>query len=244
MRYPVKSLSCEELHTSILTPGEGLPYDRQWALAHPDSEAAVDFSWHPKSQYMVLVREKRLAQIKSRFDETTGRLWLEAPGGLHAEGKLNTEEGRTAIAGAIAKHLGLNSSGQPCLVEADDVAYFDTTKGPISILNMESHRALEKVLSQKLNPARFRMNLLLEGMEPWAEGQWPGNRIAVGETILQITEPTGRCKATHINPDTGEEDTKILHALKDRYGHTQMGVYAVVVQGGAIRVGDDVRVLD
>ena len=244
LRFPVKSLSAEDLHTTVLTPGEGLPFDRQWALARPDSEAAVDHSWHAKSSYMVLVKERRLATLKSRFDEHTSRLWLDAPDGLHAEGLLTTEDGRNAIASAVGKHLELEPAGWPVLVEADDIAYFDTTKGPISLLNMASLRELEKILSHKLDPVRFRMNLFLEGGEAWAEQNWPGKHIAVGETLLAVTENTGRCAATHINPETGEKDTKVLHALKDAYGHTQMGVYATVIEGGAIRKGDQVQVLE
>jgi len=244
LRYPVKSLSMEELNECRLTPGQGLAYDRHWALARPDGDAVHSAAWMPKSHFLVLVREYALALVKSRFEESTGRFCFEAPDGLHAEGKLSTIEGRNAIAGAIAKHLGLDENGTPTLVEAQDIGYFDTTKGPISLLNMASLHALEKLVSQKLDPARFRMNLLLDGCEPWSERLWPGKRVKIGETVLEVTEHTGRCKATHINPDTGTLDVKVLHALKEHFGHTQMGVYAVVLEGGLIKAGDPITVLD
>lgn len=244
VRYPVKSLSMEDLSSCRLRPGQGLPYDRHWALARPDGDGVNTPDWLPKSHFLVLAREHAMAQVKSRFDEATGRFCFEAPDGLHAEGKLSTTEGRAAIAGAMAKHLGLDESGVPTLVEAQDIGYFDTTKGPISILNMESVRALEKLLSRKLDPVRFRMNLMVEGCEAWSETLWPGKQLKIGESILQITENTGRCKATHVNPDTGELDIKVLHALKEHYGHTQMGVYAVVLEGGTIKAGDFISLLD
>jgi len=244
VRYPVKSLSREQLRSCTLTPGQGLPYDRHWALARPDGAAVSDPSWHPKSHFLVLVREHALALVKSRFDEITKRFHLEAPDGLHAEGLLNTNEGRNAIACAMAKHLGLDESGVPTLVEAQEIGYFDTTKGPVSLLNMESVRALEDLVGQKIDPVRFRMNLLLEGLDAWSETLWPGKRVKIGECVLEITENTGRCKATHVNPDTGELDIKVLHALKEHYGHTQMGIYAVVLEGGAIKTGDSLSLLD
>ncbi|HEY9078779.1 MOSC domain-containing protein [Magnetovibrio sp.] len=244
LRYPVKSLSKEELRTCRLSPGQGLPFDRHWALARPDGDALNNPGWMPKSHFLVLVREHAMALAKSRFDEASGRFCFEAPNGLHAEGKLSTEDGRKAIASAMAKHLGLDQSGVPTLVEAQDIGYFDTTKGPISILNLESLRALEKLVSQTIDPVRFRMNLIVEGCEAWSETHWPGKRLKIGECVLEITENTGRCKATHVNPDTGELDVKILHALKEHYGHTQMGVYAVVVEGGAIKVGDTMSLVD
>lgn len=244
LRYPVKSLSMEELSACVLTPGQGLPYDRHWALARPDGDAVNTPSWLPKSHFLVLAREHPMARVKSRFDEAAGRFCFEAPDGLHAEGKLSTAEGRNAIASAMAKHLGLDDGDVPTLVEAQDIGYFDTTKGPVSILNMESVRALEKLVGQKIDPVRFRMNLMVEGLDAWSETLWPGKRLRVGECVLEITESTGRCKATHVNPDTGELDIKVMHALKEHYGHTQMGVYAVVVEGGAIKAGDSMTLLD
>lgn len=238
LRYPVKSLSVEELSTSTLIPGQGLPFDRHWALARPDGEAFDDPAWHSKGHFLVLVREYGLALIKSHYDEISGRLSLTAPDGLHAEGKLNTEEGRQAIAGAAAKHLGLDDTGIPKLIEATDIGYFDTTMGEVSLLNMESVRTLEKMVSLKIDPVRFRMNLLIEGMEAWAENELIGKRLNIGDAVLEITEMTGRCKATHVNPQTGELDIKIMHALKEYFGHTTMGIYAKVIEGGDIRVGD------
>lgn len=249
LRFPIKSLSGQGLTQCCLTPGQGLPFDRHWALARPDGDAADNAAWHPKSHFLVLVREHELALFKTHFDDATLRLNFDAPGGLHGSAKLDTQPGRDAIAAAVAKHLGLdvgpqNEGGTPILVEAQDIGYFDTTKGPISLLNMESVRALEKLLSRQLDPLRFRMNLVLEGVPAWAEMDWPVKRVKIGDTVLEFTQITGRCKATHVNPGSGELDVKILHALKEHFGHTQMGIYAEVVQGGDIKAGDALTFLD
>jgi len=243
-RYPVKSLSMETLTACELTPGQGLPHDRQWAFARPDGQAVRSPAWQSKAHFLVLVREYALAQINSHFDDNTGRLSLSAPGGLHAEGLLNTSAGRTAIAHAVAKHLGLGQDGVPTLVKAQDIGYFDTTKGPVSLLNMASLRAVENVAGVPLDPARFRMNLLVEDLEAGVETLWPGKHIQIGDAVLEITENTGRCKATHVNPETGVPDVKVLQALKKHFGHTQMGVYGVVRKGGPIYTGAPIRVLD
>lgn len=243
-RYPVKSLTGAKMARTVLNPSQGLPHDRRWALARPGSDAAQAPGWQSKSQFFVLVREHALAQLKCRFDDVTGRFCFDAPNGLHAEGTLTTPEGRAAIAAGVAKHLGLAPDDAPVMVEAGEIGYFDTTKGPVSLLNLASLRALEEAIGQPLDPARFRMNFLIEGAEPWSEAGWIGKRIQVGTAVLRVTEPTGRCKATHVNPDTGETDAKILHALKDNFDHTQMGVYAIVEDGGPVEAGDEVRVLD
>jgi len=243
LRYPVKSLSVERLDRAPLIPGQGLPYDRHWGLARPDGEATQDGAWHSKKHFVVLVREYGLARLNSRFDETTGLFAMTGPNGLAVEGDLNTPSGRAAIAGTVARHLGLADEAAPTLVKAKSLGYFDTTRGPISILNLESHRALERVMEQDLDPVRFRMNLLLEGAEPWAEEAWPGRRVKIGDAVLEVTEPTGRCKATHINPDSADADAEILRALKRHFGNTRMGVYAEVVEGGEIKPGDTVALV-
>lgn len=243
-RYPIKSLTGARMQRTVLNPGQGLPHDRRWALARPGTDAANGKGWQPKSQFLVLVREYGLAQLKCHFEELTGRFCFEGPDGLHAEGNLMSAQGRAAIAGGVAKHLGLSDEEMPSLIEAQDIGHFDTTKGPVSILNMSSHRALEKALDQQLDPVRFRMNFWVEGFEPWAEALWPGKRLGLGNAVLRITEHTGRCKATHVNPLTGEADVKVLHALKEHFGHTQLGVYAVVEEGGPVQAGDTVQLLD
>jgi hypothetical protein len=243
-RYPVKSLSGAKLARTVLNPGQGLPQDRRWGLALPGTDAANGNGWQPKGQFIVLVRDIALAELKCRFDDMTGRFGFEGPNGLHAEGNLLSAEGRAAIAAGVAKHLGLAQDQTPVLVEAKEIGHFDAPHGPVSLLNMASHRALESAVDQAIDPLRFRMNFWLEGIDAWAESLWPGKRLQIGKAVLRITEPTGRCKATHVNPQTGEVDLKVLHALKEHFGHTQMGVYAKVESGGPISAGDPVTLLD
>ncbi len=241
-RYPVKSLSGEALEKTVLNPGLGLPHDRRWALANAHGEAFDNAEWHPKSQFLVLVREFALAKLKCRFDEASGTFTINGPNGMNIKENLNAPEGRDAIARAIAQYLGIAKKDTPRLVQAKSLGYVDAE--PVSILNMASHRDLEKILDLSLEPERFRMNFWIEGAKPWMETQWLGKRIQIGKTILQITRNTNRCKATHVNPNTGDADVKVLHALKKHFGHTHMGVYATIEHGGPVQTGDPVRILD
>lgn len=237
-RYPIKSLTGAPVERTVLNPGQGLPFDRRWALALPGSKAAQSPGWQPKKQFAVLVKEYGLAELKCAFDERTGRFSLHGPDGLHAEGNLMAPEGRTAIAAAVGKHLGLNDADQPVMVEASEIGYFDSLKGPVSILNMASLNALEDALGQTVEPERFRMNFWIDGCEAWSEHDWMGKRLQIGQARLRVTKRTGRCKATHVNPATGALDVKILHGLKKHFGHTDMGIYAVVEDGGPVKAGD------
>ncbi len=61
-RYPVKGLNAERLARVLLSPGEGLPHDRRFALAH--GSTALDPKapeWQPKTHFLMLVRDEKLA---------------------------------------------------------------------------------------------------------------------------------------------------------------------------------------
>ena len=47
-----------------------------------------------------------------------------------------------------------------------------------------------------------------------------------------------RCAATEVNPDNGERDAKPMRWLREHFGHGDLGVYAEVLEGGRIAVGD------
>jgi len=80
-------------------------------------------------------------------------------------------------------------------------------------------------------------------IEPWAEFDWLGREIVVGETRLVVQERIDRCGATTVNPDTAERDANPVLELKRHFGHVDLGVFAEVLTPGRIRAGDEIRVL-
>jgi len=92
---------------------------------------------------------------------------------------------------------------------------------------------------------RFRMLLELEGLAPHEEDCWIGGRVAIGETVLEITKPTARCAITTQDPDTGERDLDTLRTIIGYRGlregkKADFGVLGEVVRPGRVRVGDEV----
>jgi len=91
---------------------------------------------------------------------------------------------------------------------------------------------------------RFRPNIVLESAEEergMVEQTWIGLTLAIGDDVgLRITGPCGRCVMTTLAQGDLPKDGGILRTATQRaQGH--VGVYAEVVQGGAIRRGDHVR---
>ncbi len=48
-----------------------------------------------------------------------------------------------------------------------------------------------------------------------------------------------RCAATEVNPATAARDLDVVGALQRGFGHNLMGVYAEIVEGGEIAIGNE-----
>jgi len=98
----------------------------------------------------------------------------------------------------------------------------------------------------RFEPQRFRPNILVdtpEGTNGFVEQSWVGKTIKVGDAQIAITGPCGRCVMTTLAQGDLPKDNGILRtALQQNEGN--VGVYAKVVQGGQIKRGDRLKVVD
>jgi len=93
-----------------------------------------------------------------------------------------------------------------------------------------------------VNPLRFRANLYLRGWPAWHEFDLVGETFAIGDVRLKVAKTTTRCAAINVDPDTAVRDLEIPSMLTRRLGRHECGVFAEVVAGGTIRVGDEIAV--
>lgn len=249
-RYPVKGLSAEDLERVMLTAGQCLPQDRRFALAH----AATRFDparpeWLPKTNFLMLMRDEKLALLRTRFDERSGSFTIERNGQMLLKTEMTDPSGRESISEFFAEFLRGSVSETPRVVEAPGHTFSDAKQKPnsttykyVSIVNLASIRALEQVVQVSVDPIRFRANLYIEGLPAWAEFTWVGSEITVGRARLHVVSRIVRCAATTVNPATAERDLNVPVILQQSFGHGHMGVYAEVVESGDIMTGDAVLV--
>jgi uncharacterized protein len=65
--------------------------------------------------------------------------------------------------------------------------------------------------------------------------------VAIGDAVrVSITGPCGRCVMTTLPQGDLPKDAGILRTAVQQ-NHTNVGVYASVLQGGKVRRGDSVR---
>ena len=93
--------------------------------------------------------------------------------------------------------------------------------------------------------ARFRPTVLVEidGADDgtFPDDEWVGTKVTVGTALVDVFCPTPRCampgRAQAVNGL--ERDKRVLQALRDVHTNN-LGVYANVVETGAVRLGDPV----
>ncbi|MBR0652983.1 MOSC domain-containing protein [Roseomonas terrae] len=243
-RYPVKGLTAEALEDVALIPGQTLPEDRRFALAQGDApfDPAAP-AWLTKRHFGCLMVNARLALVHSAFDARSGDLLLRIPGAAPLHASTRTADGRTAIAAALTAYLGDEARGTPRFVEAPGHSFSDVPGKLVSIIGLSSLRALEQAAGMTLDPLRFRANVYVSGGRPWAEFGWIGQEIQLGQTKLRVVKRIVRCPATEVNPASGLRDAKPPRWLREHFGHMDLGVYAEVIEGGRIAVGDALEAL-
>jgi uncharacterized protein YcbX len=87
---------------------------------------------------------------------------------------------------------------------------------------------------------RFRPTALLDVAGPgFAEDGW--QQVEVGGLRTEVLMPTMRCTMPSRSQPGLDRDTEIGRTLREQHGNN-LGLYAKIVEGGAIAVGDAVRV--
>jgi uncharacterized protein YcbX len=237
----VKGLGGEALDAASLTTGQGLPHDRRFALARGDTQ--IDPArprWLPKQRFVMLMRDTALARVGCRIDPARETIELSAPSAPSCAAAWGTAEGRAQLEAYLNALLGTRPEGRARWIESGEASFTDVPQNCLSPINLESVRAVAEHLGRTLDPRRFRANLYLSGLPPWAEFDWVGREIAIGDVALRIAARIPRCAATAVNPETGERDVNVVKELRAAYGHYDMGVYAEVAYGGRIATGDPV----
>lgn len=239
--YPVKGLNGGELSEAVLEPGEGLPNDRRFALAHAASQFdRGNPEWMPKRNFLQLMRDERLALLDARFEPDTGILTILRDGRQVARGDITQQLGRALVEQFLQAFIPPGPRGNPHFVEVPGRMLSDVPEKYVSILNLASVKDIERVARSPVDARRFRANLHLDGLPAWSEMSWEGKEIAIGDARLEVVEITGRCAATEVNPDSGERDLHMLKILQQGFGHTNCGIYARVIADGRIEKGDAV----
>src|ERR1700761_537440 len=240
-RYPVKGLTPEPLQTVALRPGKTLPADRRYAIENgPSPFDPKAPAWLPKPHFLMLQRDEWLAGLRTHFDDASHVLTIRRGNEIVAQGDLETSDGRAAIEGFFATAFAGRIKGPPKVLTSPGHSFSDVARKVVSIINLSSVAAIENLVGFPVNPLRFRANVYVRGWPDWIEFDPVDGTIAIGKTRLKVVKRIVRCAAVNVDPDTAARDLAIPQALMQRLGHADCGIYAEVIEGGTIHVGDTI----
>ena len=252
-RYPVKGLTPEPLPRAVLTPGQTIPGDRLYAIENgPSGFDPASPRYLSKTHFLMLMKNERLASLRTSFDQDTHTLTITAPFSLPPCGggenkiaaSLRSAEGRAKVERFFAASFAGELRGAPKILNAKGHSFSDVARKVLSIINLASVAAIETMLGAPVNPLRFRANLYVEGLTAWSELDLVGKELIIGGGArLTIVKRIVRCAATNVDPDTGNRDLNSPQTLMRNLDHADCGIYAEVTQGGEIAVGDEIEIV-
>jgi uncharacterized protein YcbX len=242
-RHPIMAHGVEPLDAVTLAPDSTMPWDRVWAIA--DSRAKIapgSRDWGPCANFSRGAKSPRLMAIRARVDEAAGRIHLSHPDAPPLDVDPDApEDARALVAWAAA--LADPDRPAPAFVVRAATGMTDSAYPTLSLLNRASLTALAERAGKPLAEERFRGNLWLDGLAPFAEFALIGRDLRIGGATVRVTEAISRCKATAVDPATGIPDVDLLAALRAGWGHQDFGVYVRVTAGGRVARGDSATLL-
>jgi uncharacterized protein YcbX len=259
-RFAVKGLAHDELQSVDLRPDHGFPNDRRWALqfgaqsfwawltSHRRFNPAAP-TWLHKAHFLcAFTAGELLGKYETNYEDATDTLTVR----LGAEGqkllcaKLTDATQRAQVGTFFSAACGREVH----VVSAPTSHHFGNTAAGfkhhpsgsiIHIVSADTVAALSQATGIVLDPSRFRPNLVLGGVPAWSEFEWVGKCVQVGGATLEVLQRTVRCDAINIDAAHGNTagiDLPALMALHFPEHGPYLGVYARVVTGGTVCLGD------
>jgi len=118
----------------------------------------------------------------------------------------------------------------------------------VSVINLATIAAIGREVGQDLGTRRFRPNIVIatDSTDPFIEDGWIGGRLIFGSNedgpIVSITMPDPRCVMINLDPDTAQQDPRIMKAAI-RLNRNNAGAYGTVARTGQISVGQSVSLV-
>jgi len=242
-KYPIKGLAGVDLDRVELMAERGIAGDRKFAIT---TNADLDDSvWHSSRNFLINAINDGLLQLdlhwsgsKLHVSMPDGKqkcFDLDSRGGLDAfNHSLPALLSNTASSGLVPRLVGATGSMAP-------PGFWDYSDSQVSVMNLETLRAVSNAIGEDLDIDRFRGNLIIDGQPAWSEFGFAGSRFAFGDAEVEFTRPARRCPATAVNPTTGIRDIPVNSLIVEKFGHGYFGMYARVVKTGALGIGDSLN---
>ena len=268
--YPVKSCGGIDLQEATLGP-RGFLFDRNWVvldaggnkLTQRDIPSMATVRTALSGIALTLSapgrRDLSIPCVSERGERTMVDVWGNECVGVDEGGEAS--EWLSSVLGQRVRFLRFDETSFRQL----DSEWIGDTKAtaafsdvlPFLVVNIASLDALNEMRAARGMPPctidRFRPNIVLSGLDAWAEDEAPA--LQCGEVKIDLVRPCSRCRVPSIDQQTGvEEEYGNLEVLAEernfknylgRHG-AMFGVQGLCTrgEGQTLRVGDEMTVAE
>ena len=229
-RYPVKSMAGTAIESAVLGL-HGIAGDRRFAFRRLGDGSGFPFL--TAGRFPELLTYQPIGLTEAAGEPLPTR--VRTPSGSDVE--LRGEELRSEIA---------RRSGHAVELMMFKHGIFDD--GAVSLISVATIAAIGREAGMEIDRWRMRANVVLEtdSVEPFLEDDWVGATIVFGEgadaPAVSVTARDERCVMVNLDPETGQQDPRVMKAAV-RLNGNYAGVYATVVRAGSIHVGQTVHLV-
>lgn len=238
-RHPMKAHGREALDEVTLVAGASMPFDRTWAVAHDNSKAKAG-EWAACRNFTRAAAMPQLQAITATLDEAAQTLTLRHPD--RPDLTFNPDRDIADFLDWVAPLCPPDRAQPQNILRIGERGFTDSPIASVSLMNMASHAAVEAAANATLDTARWRGNVWFDGAPAWSEFGFVGKTLRLGAATVRVDAPYQRCKSIMANTDTGQRDHDLLQTLRS-FGHQNFGVGFTVLDGGKIRIGDQLELV-
>ena len=229
-RYPVKSMGRVAIDSAFLG-WHGLQGDRRFAFRRLEDKSG--FPWLSASRLPELLLYQPFG-LDEKAEEPT-------PTHVRTPEGVELAIGSTELQTSVAEKFG-------SAVELMKLKHGIFDDASVSVINLATIAAIGREVEQDLDTRRFRANIVIatESTEPFLEDGWIGGRLVFGDDetgpIISLTLRDPRCVMINLDPDTAEQDPRIMKAAV-RLNGNNAGAYGTVARTGQLSLGQPVSFL-
>ncbi|QIM66416.1 Fe-S protein [Mannheimia granulomatis] len=252
--YPIKSTKGTSVSQAFVEP-KGLNFDREFMITEPDGKfitARKDKELYrltalPIASGLVITHvsgEKCVALYQDFVEEQSSEVWGTHFASKVAADSVNAWLSKIFDRAVQLRWLGAKSQREVNRFPGNPLSFADSN--PVTLMSEKSLEQVQQWSPIKLEMARFRPNIVIDGNVAFEEEQW--EQIQIGEVLFTKSELCTRCVLITRDLTTLELDPQAepFRTLKQKHTNEQgkpiFGIHLVPQNSGVIRVGDAISV--
>ena len=255
VEYPVKSFPGIS-RQNVQVNSRGLGLDRRYMLIDANNTFLTQRTLPQLTQFDVNIDEELSFSVKGSGESITVssksmgaklavRVWQDSCSAAEVNSELShwfSEQLGQSVKLVYMDDEDVRHTDPEYSKPGDQVGFADGF--PILVTTRSSLDELNKRLINPVPMDRFRANIVLDGVEPFAEDDW--REITIADVVLRVAKPCARCQVITTDQRTGEQHPEPLTALSEfrKKDHQVLfGMNFIPDTFGEISVGCQVKVV-